>query len=140
MKRSHLLLLGVAMYACAWFVLVIKGGDTLSDGVLPGWQAFRVSLSPIWHYGNDTGGGNSVVMNALSVASGLSNFVFVAAALVGFARGGVSRGVWFLLALCAVVNTHWFVMSDARGDLRLGYYLWMLSYFVAAGALRRPRN
>ena len=35
------------VYAVAWCVKVIKDGDTLADGKLPGWQALRFSLAPI---------------------------------------------------------------------------------------------
>ena len=29
---------------------MVKGGPTLADGVLPGWEACRLALSPIWPY------------------------------------------------------------------------------------------
>ncbi len=41
-----------------------------------------------------------------------------------------------LTALATIVNTLWFVLSDERSDLRIGYYLWLGSFIVLAVTAR----
>jgi hypothetical protein len=131
---------GVLAYVAAWFLPVVKDGTTLLEGGLPGWEALRVALAPIIMNDNITydkwwGG-------ALSVLSGLSNLLLLSAV---FLLRGRQRAVPPLLAPAllsvAILNTHWFVLNSDRGDLRVGYYLWMLSFFLVALAARsRPRT
>jgi hypothetical protein len=114
------------VYAVAWFVKVIKDGDTLADGVLPGWQALRVALSPLWE-GEFRWGW---LQGTLSVASGLTNLVFVLA-LVRPAR----RWSWFLFA-AAALNTFWIFDMGPLGDMRAGYWLWLVSFALLGLAAR----
>jgi len=134
MQRGALYLVGL-VYAVAWFVQVIKDGDTLADGVLPGWQALRMSLTPIWP-GEEFGGG--ALRGTLCVSSGLTNLVFVAAfARLARGRPASSRWSWVLFA-AAALNTFWIIdMSDPE-DMRAGYWLWLAS-FALLGLVARPR-
>jgi hypothetical protein len=111
------------VYAVAWFVKVIKDGDTLADGVLPGWQALRVALSPLWEELQ-----GRFVEAALSVGSGLSNVVFA----LGFVRlarrdSPAPRWSWVLFA-AAALNTFWIFDMGPPGDMRAGYWLWLASF------------
>jgi hypothetical protein len=113
------------VYTVAWFVQVIKDGDTLAEGVLPGWQALRMSLTPIWP-GEEFGGG--VLRGTLCVLSGLTNLVFVAA-FVQLSRGrpASSRWSWILFA-GAALNTFWIIDVCDPEEMRAGYWLWLASF------------
>jgi hypothetical protein len=127
------------VYAVAWFVQVIKDGDTLAGGGLPGWQALHVALSPLW---GDFDG--NVLQGTLSVASGLTNLVFVAA-FVRLVRGQpltTQRWCWMLFA-SAALNLFWIIDMAPPGDMRAGYWLWLASFallgFVARLNPAAPR-
>jgi hypothetical protein len=114
------------VYAVAWFVQVIKDGDRLADGTLPGWQALRFALSPLWE-GDFRG---SWLQGTLSVASGSTNLVFVLA-LVRPAR----RWSWFLFG-AAALNTFWVIDLGPLQDMRAGYWLWLVSFVLLGLAAR----
>lgn len=135
MKRRALFFTGTLMFVAAWFLPVVKEGTTLSSGTLPGWQAFRVSLDPLWPYDNPSASGDPFYFKVLGVVSGLSNVVFVGA-LVTVGLSARSRALWKVLLACALINTFWFVLSSDRNGFRMGYYLWVGSYFVLAAGLR----
>ena len=112
------------VYAVAWFVPVIKDGSTLADGWLPGWQALRVSLTPLWE-----GFRWGWLQGTLSIASGLTNLVFV----LGFVRlararpARTRRWSWILFA-AAALNTFWIIDEGPPGHMRAGYWLWLASF------------
>jgi hypothetical protein len=132
----RLALLAVTIYAVAWFVPVIEGGGTLSQGELPGFQALLVALGPLV----DRQSNDGVIVPFLAVLSGLGNGVFVAAAVVA-ARGAMRgrRGITIALGLAALANLLWIFLSGFS-DLRIGFYLWFLAYPLLLFALleRRP--
>ena len=136
MKRTTILLAVAAfLYVLSWLLPVADGGTTLSDGGLPGWEAFRLALSPIWSY--EGLAGDSWWSDSLSVLSALTNIGFLAAvAALAFWLQRLSRGVFGGLVLATIINALWFVLSDDRGDLRIGYYLWLSSFIVLAAAAR----
>lgn len=136
MKGRTLVLAGTVMYLVAWFVPVEAHLDTLANGVLPGWQAFLVA---VWPFGN--GWSDPWYFRALYFASALSNVILIGAvALDLIARRRPARWFrWVLIAL-ALLNTHWFLLFEDRRDLRIGYYLWAISFFViAAGVVLEAR-
>ncbi len=45
--KSYLLLAGFLTNAISWLLPVVKDGTTLAKGGVPGWEAFRIALSPI---------------------------------------------------------------------------------------------
>ena len=136
MKRTTILLAVAAfLYVLSWLLPVADGGTTLSDGGLPGWEAFRLALSPIWSY--EGLAGDSWWSDSLSVLSALTNIGFVAsAAILASWPQRFRRGTFWSLVLATIVNTLWFVLSDERSDLRIGYYLWLSSFIVLAVAAR----
>lgn len=142
MKRSGLfLVVGAVVWVLAWFLPVCKEGSTLADGILPGWEAFRVALSPAWDYSPHISYQAHFLNKVLSIVSGFSNFVFLAAFLLARHKKFVPA-IWKLLLVCAVINLiTWcdFGLSDA--GLKIGYYLWMGSFFLlAAGFFLKARE
>lgn len=130
LKRARLLGLScaaVAAHALSWILPVIDD--------YRGWQAFRVALTPIVPYG-DFSSGRIWHESVLSVASGLSNALFLAALVaLATARPGWLRASTWGLIVAAVLNLYWFVMmGDDRGELRIGYYLWVGSFPLLAAA------
>jgi len=126
-----LILLASGMWFASWFLPVNSGGGM--GGWPPGWDALRVSLAPLWPYRDTTFSGDPLWFNSLGVVSGLTNLAFLGTWLTFLARRASLP--WILLLACGVVNTCW-LLSGGRSDLRIGYYLWLGSYFVMAGALR----
>ncbi len=134
--RRALVALSGAVWALAWFVQVVQGGATLSDGVLPGWEALRVSFSPIWP--GDFGG--SRIEAWLCVGSGLTNLVFVVAFARWIRREAPRTTIWsWILFASAAIDTFWFFERGALPDLYVGYWLWLGS-FVLLGLAAFPRG
>ena len=123
------------IYLLSWLTPVAEGGTTLAQGGVPGWEAFRGALAPIWPYRGLAG--DSWFSNLLSVMSGLSNLWFVMSlAVLAVWPRRLNRAILWGLALLAVVNALWLVLSDNRADLRIGYYLWLGSFVVLAATAR----
>jgi hypothetical protein len=121
-------------------VPVHKYGVSLATGGVPGWQAFRLALSPIWRLDNVQA--DSALAAVVATVSGLTNLL-VPVAVVALLR--VPRGTrtprllgWLLLG-AAALNSTWFVLGADRWELRIGYYLWVFSFLVLGiAALRHP--
>jgi hypothetical protein len=131
--RMHQLLVCAAwlVFVAAWFLPVIDEGVTLPRG-LPGWQAIRVALCGVWPCRNVNIEWYQAV---LFTVSALTTFLFLPGS-VWAVRGGSKRVcltfAWFA-ALAFVVNTHWYILAGSnRADLRIGYYLWWISFLLMA--------
>lgn len=125
MKGRTLVLVGTVMYVLAWFVPV---DNNLDSSAVPGWEAFSLALS-LWP-------GDPWYTGVHVVASALSNLVLVGAlAFVLVARRTPSRLLTGILIACAVLNTQWFILSGDRESLRIGYYLWAISFFLIGAGL-----
>ena len=134
MKHGRsLLFAAVAIWILAWFLPIdTRGSATLPSGI-PGWEAFRGALD-LWG-----SSGDPLWLKALAVASALTNFVFVGA-VVSARLATRLRLLWIALLACGLLNTFWFVLNDEwRSSLRIGYYMWVASYFALAAALRAPQ-
>jgi hypothetical protein len=126
--------------AIAWFIPVHKYGVRLPKGV-PGWEAFRLAVSPIWPY-DGSGSWDPWYGAALVVASGLTNLLMVGSLLIFFQRARprilLIVFAWTTIG-AAMVNAQWVFDKDWT-DLRLGYYLWWASFMLlSVGALRMAR-
>ena len=131
----HRLLIWVTwlVFTAAWFLPVVKEGVTLPEG-LPGWQAFRVAASAVWPIPDVTI--DKWYKAVLFSISALTTLLFIPGSV--WAVWGGSRALrrafgW--VATCAfVINAHWYVLygASAREDLRIGYYLWWLSFLLVA--------
>jgi len=128
-RKQGFYVFAMLVYLVAWFMPVIKGGSTLFDGKLPGFEALMIALGPITELGGDSG----LVRPILSVLSGASNAVFLTA-LVLLARRppravvAVARS----LGVAAVVNTYWQFEVGFNNELRIGYYMWFGSFAMLA--------
>jgi len=132
---KRLIQIGFLIWAVAWFLPVHESGSALPD-TLPGWEAVRLALSPIWPVeGIETG---SWVNALLSVLSAFTNLV-VLVAMLRPSQSGARRARRMAVALtgAVLINAHWFLLSGERFDLRVGYYLWWLSFVLLALGFRR---
>ena len=126
MKSRAIVIVGTVLYVLAWFVPV---HNSLPSSVLPGWEAFTTAL---WPYGSS----DPWYAGLHFVASAVSNFFLVGALVLVFvARRSPPRFLRAIIVASAVLNTHWFVLSESRSDLRIGYYLWAGSFFLIATGL-----
>jgi hypothetical protein len=143
-KTTGLVIVGAALYCLAWVVPVLEGGRTLNTGMLPGWEAFRLALSPIWPFEELDLSAWYVrpawYLSALYVGSALTNIVLVVALLQRmFKPNQRGRLMSTLLFACGALNASFLLFSD-RGGLRAGYYMWTLAYFLIAAGLSRSRT
>ena len=119
-------------YVAAWFLPVVKEGVTLPDG-LPGWQAFRVAASAVWPLADVTI--DTWYKAVLFTISALTTLLFIPGSVWAVLGGSRARraSAW-VATLSFVVNAHWYVLygGSARQDLRIGYFLWWLSFLLLA--------
>lgn len=104
-----------------------------------GWQAFRVALSPLWPYEDfriEPG-----LLLVLSIASALTNVLFVVLATLLVLREASAKAVVWAAAGATLLNLHWAIsMGDERRLLESGYFVWVCSFALLALAafLARP--
>jgi hypothetical protein len=145
MPGKRILLAAVVAYLLAWLlpslVVTIGGPFGPTTAVIRGWEATRWALSPLWP------GDPSITpgwRTLLIAASGLTNLLLVVA-VVFAARWPqrITRGLAAAFWAAALLNTLWFLSAGLdRGQLRIGYYLWVSSFVlmaVALGEIRRAR-
>ncbi|HVY65585.1 MAG TPA: hypothetical protein VHH11_12260 [Gammaproteobacteria bacterium] len=120
--------LALVAHALGWVLPVIRDQQRVYRGV----HAFRVALSPLWPYEHFRLPGGYTMW--LSVASGLTNVVFVAMAVYLWrfvARGAGSRLAAFVLGAAALLNLHWtFTLQGSAAELELGYHVWVISFVL----------
>jgi hypothetical protein len=136
-----MLWLGALAYVCAWLLPVHKYGTSLSSGGVPGWEALRVALSPIWPFGDFQA--ESAFGSAISTLSGLTNLL-VPISIVAIARRSTGsltlRLIGWLLLGAGAINSTWFALGADRAELRIGYYLWVASFLMLSVAALRRRT
>jgi hypothetical protein len=121
--------MAVTAFVVAWFVPVVAGGATLAKGVLPGWEALRTALDPLGGLAPDS----NIIVVAVTVTSGFSNLVFLlASVLVASQPARYARRVRGLLVVVTLLNAQWLWLVGGPSDLRVGYYLWLLSFAALA--------
>jgi hypothetical protein len=129
-----LLLVAWAAFIILWFLPVVADAGELTDGPVPGWEAFKTAFHP-------SGGW---VGDALSMASGLTNGVMLLSALVLVLRGTPKAVTWlgWALAVSAFLNSMWaWPGYDVElTSLLWGYWLWLGSFVLAAGVLLAGRK
>ena len=132
MRTAHLLVvIAFLVHALAWFLPVVKGEVTFPMG-LPGWQAFRVAASAVWPYeGVTIGPWYFIVLWTMSAATTV--FFVLGSAWAVAMRSRRLRRVSTWIAACAfVVNAHCLGLGS---DLRIGYFLWWVSFLLLAMGL-----
>jgi hypothetical protein len=120
--RATLLAAFVA-HVLGWLLPVARGYH--------GWHAFRIALSPLWPYENfsiEPG-----ILLVLSVASALTNVLFIALAILLVLREGRARAILWAAAGATLLNLHWPIsMGDERRVLEGGYFVWVCSFVLLA--------
>jgi hypothetical protein len=136
MKKPHLLISAAGvLHATAWFVPVVKGGVVLPDG-LPGWEAFRAAAAAVWPYQGIHF--NTWYVAVLSTVSAITTALFIVGSPLVLWRGPRSwrRASGWAATAAFAVNFHWFVMLGSdRWDLKIGYFMWWLSFALLAFGL-----
>ena len=121
------------VFATAWFLPVVKEGVTLPQG-LPGWQAFRVAASAVWPLQDVTI--DKWYKAVLFSISAVTTLLFIPGSVSAVWSGSRSlrRASAWIATSAFVVNAHWYVLygGSARQDLRIGYFLWGLSFALVA--------
>ena len=133
-RRQQLLIWAAwLVYVAAWFVPVVKEGVTLPDG-LPGWQAFRVAASAVWPLQDFTI--DKWYKAVLFTISAVTTLLFIAGSVWAVWSGSraVRQASPWIATFAFVVNAHWYVLygGSARQDLRIGFFLWWLSFLLVA--------
>jgi hypothetical protein len=135
MKRPHLLIsCAWLLHAAAWLLPVDKDGVKLPKG-LPGWEAFRYASSAMWW---PIEGKFDRYYAVLATGSAMTTLLFIFGSPWVVLRG--SRSLWrvstWAAATAIIVNAHWYVLyGSSRSNLRIGYFLWWLSFVVLATGL-----
>jgi hypothetical protein len=100
-----------------------------------GWQAFRVALSPAWPYENFRF--DAWYDAALTVASSLTNVVFVLALTAVVLRLNAVRTLTCILLGSMLLDLQWLVRAGAQfTELGVGYYVWVAAFALLALAAR----
>lgn len=120
---------GWIIYLLSFFLPVHRYGDTLANGAIPGLQALATAM---------TGEGGS-----FGIASGLTNLIMIGTLIVFLIRKQVLfRPIMPLIVIAFIINLSWLWLVDSVSDLRIGFYLWFVSYGIVATAwmllLRSP--
>jgi len=129
-------------YVAAWFLPIVKEGATLPDG-LPGWQAFRVATCAVWPCADISI--DKWYKAVLFTISAVTTVLFIPVSLWAVSSGlrALRRAFAWVATSAFIVNAHWYVLygGSARQDLRIGYFLWWLSFLlVALGLFDLPRR
>jgi len=116
---------------------VVKEGVTLPQG-LPGWQAFRVAACAVWPYeGFTIDKWYNVALSTISAATTIF-FVLGSGWVIAIGSRGLRRASAWIAASAFIVNAHWVVrFGSDRMDLRIGYFLWWLSFILLVLGLFR---
>jgi hypothetical protein len=118
------------LHAVAWFLPVAKDGVTFPHG-LPGWQAFRVAASAVWPYDDfhiDTW--YYAILTTISAVT-TPLFIFGSVWVVLSGTHVMRRASAWIATFAFIVNAHWCVLFGLK-DLRIGYFLWWLSFLLVA--------
>jgi hypothetical protein len=142
MRREKLPALGaVLLFTAAWFAPIVGDSAELLDGVIPGYEAFRVAIGPALQYPFSEVD-LMTLRELLCALSALSNLLVLhALALVLWwprtAWPGLRR-MSHLLLFAFVINAQWIWPRGGEFlDLRIGYWLWCASFPLLALAVRR---
>jgi hypothetical protein len=104
-----------------------------------GWQAMLYALSPVLEPTRPLSAADLFGQIAWTV-SGLSNLLFVAvAALLLLQRARpVAKGIEVAMWVAIAANLLWFTQGTSH--LRIGYYLWVLSFVILELAVYERRR
>ena len=131
MKRPQLLIsCAWLLHAAAWLLPVDKYGVKLPKG-LPGWEAFRFASSAVWPIEGSKFDAWYYAVPA--TVSAVTTLLFIFGSPWVVLRGSLSlwRASAWAAATAFIVNAHWYVLYGSdRSELRIGYFLWWLSFVL----------
>ncbi|MCI0347903.1 MAG: hypothetical protein L0Z53_00625 [Acidobacteriales bacterium] len=133
MTKAHVLISGAwVIHATAWFLPVVKRGVSLPEG-LPGWEAFRVASCAVWPCeGMNFDSWYGAVLSTISAVTTLL-FVLGSPWVLLYGSRSLQRASAWLAATAFIINAHWYlIFGSDRSDLRIGYFLWWLSFMLLA--------
>jgi hypothetical protein len=126
-RRRALLVAAVLAFVGGWVLPVVDD--------YRGWQAFRVALSPAWPYENFRF--DAWYDAALTIASSLTNVVFVLALAAVTLRLSATRTLTGILLGAVLLNLQWLVRAGAQfTELGVGYFVWVAAFPLLALAAR----
>jgi hypothetical protein len=129
------------LFATAWFLPVEAEGAQLSDGVIPGVQAFLVAIGPVTQY-HFSELDLITIRELLTAMSALSNLLMVysLAVVLGWPRSHfpAPRRLATMHLVALIINAQWIWPRGGEFlQLRAGYWLWVTSFALVALAVRR---
>ena len=117
------------IHTAAWFLPVVEIGDRFPHG-LPGLQAWLVSFFAVFPSETKF---DTWYDRGLVIVSAVSTLLFVLGSPWVIWRGSHSlrlASAWAAVS-AFIINSHWYVLDGAhRSQLRIGYFLWWLSFMV----------
>jgi len=131
-RGSLLLWVAMVSFSVSFFLPVV--GAPMNSGYYFGWEAATLAMSPLWNPQEVAG---DLWRSLYFIATGLTN-VFMVVAVVTQLRHRERRSMyWMWLAWFAVaLDASWMCLEGSLKDLRIGYYLWLLSFgFLATSFL-----
>ena len=134
-------LFALLLFATAWFLPVEAEAARISDGILPGAQAFLVALAPVTlHRFNELD--LITVRELLTALSALSNLLmlYALAVVLGWPRihFPTPKRLSTVLLVAFLINAQWiWPRGDEFLDLQIGYWAWCTSFGLVAMAVRR---
>lgn len=140
-KEKRPALFALLLFAAAWFLPVEADAARISDGILPGFQAFLVALGPVTlHRFNELD--LITVRELLTALSALSNLLmlYALAVVLGWPRihFPTPKRLSTVLLVAFIINAQWiWPRGDEYLDLQIGYWAWVASFGLAAMAVRR---
>jgi hypothetical protein len=136
MKKSNLfILVAWTLHLISWFLPAVKPQPELFTRPIPGWKAFRLAACGVIPCeGIEFQTRHHAV---LAGASAITTVFFLCSPWL-ILRGSQSLRRWsaWITAAAFLLNMHWIVtFGDQRSALAIGYFLWLLSFFLLAVGL-----
>lgn len=140
-KEKRPALFALLLFAVAWFLPVEATAARIQDGILPGYQAFVIALTPATlHRFNELD--LITVRELLTALSALSNLlmIYALAVVLGWPRihFPTPKRLSTVLLVAFLINAQWiWPRGDEFLDLQIGYWAWCSSFGLVAMAVRR---
>ena len=135
MKKPNLfILVAWTLHLIAWFLPAVKPQQDFTKPIL-GWKAFRLAACGVISCdGIEFQTRHHAV---LAGASAITTVFFLCSPWL-ILRGSQSLRLWsaWITVAAFLLNMHWIVtFGDQRSALAIGYFLWLLSFFLLAVGL-----
>jgi hypothetical protein len=133
-KPTPLILTAWVVHAAAWFLPTLRAQDF--HPAVRGWTATRLAACAIWPYGLVQF--KTVYSAELATVSVATTLFFVLCSPWVALRGSRSVQRWsaWVAAAAFIFNMHWIIIfGPQRSQLAVGYFLWLLSFFLLAVGL-----